>query len=219
MLGQIANFSPVVARNTIVKNSTSMQSIWQSIRAHFGFQSTDARSLDFNTLFLEPGERTEDLYQRLLGFIDDNLLKANGSIRHHGENITVDEEMTPSLENVIVITWLRLIHSDLPALIKQRYGTELRSQTLANLKPEISQALESLLDEIHTASESKVLRTAFEQSNLRNSPSAQVPKPDAPVTRNEVCPLCQQASRPQFRQYLSKCPYLPASYRSCAYCP
>ena len=27
MLGQIANFCPVVARNTIVKNSTSMQSI------------------------------------------------------------------------------------------------------------------------------------------------------------------------------------------------
>ena len=63
--GQIANFCPVVARNTIVKNSTSMQSIWQAIRAHFGFQSTGARFLDFNYLHLEPGERPEDLYQRL----------------------------------------------------------------------------------------------------------------------------------------------------------
>jgi hypothetical protein len=87
MLGEIANFNPVVARNTIVKNSTTMQSIWQSIRAHLGFQSSGARSLDFNTLCLEPGERAEDLYQRLLGFIDNNLLKANGSIRHHGVNI------------------------------------------------------------------------------------------------------------------------------------
>ena len=60
-----------------------------------------------------------------MGFIDDNLLKANGSIRHHGENVTNDEELTPTLENVIVITWLRLVHPDLPALIKQRYGTEL----------------------------------------------------------------------------------------------
>ena len=127
MLGQIANFCPVVARNTIVKNSTSMQSIWQAIRAHFGFQATGARFLDFNTLRLEPGERPEDLYQRLLGFIDDNLLKVNGSIRHRGENVTNDEELTPTLENVIVITWLRLVHPDLPALIKQRYGTELRS--------------------------------------------------------------------------------------------
>ena len=38
-----------------------------------------------------------------------------------------------TLENVIIITWLRLVHPDLPALIKQRYGTELRSQTLASL--------------------------------------------------------------------------------------
>ena len=82
--------------------------------------------------------------------MDDNLLKANGSIRYHGENVTNDEELTPTLENVILITWLRLVHPDLPALIKQRYGTELRSQTLASLKPEISQALESLLEEIQS---------------------------------------------------------------------
>ena len=69
--------------------------------------------------------------------------------------------MSPSLENFVVLTWLRLIHSDLPMLVKQRYGTELRSQTLASLKPEISQALDSLLDEIHSSAESKVLRSAF----------------------------------------------------------
>ena len=33
MLGQIAKFCPAVSRNTFVKNSTSMQSIWQAIRA------------------------------------------------------------------------------------------------------------------------------------------------------------------------------------------
>ena len=31
MLGQIANFCPVISRNTIIKSSTSIQSIWQSI--------------------------------------------------------------------------------------------------------------------------------------------------------------------------------------------
>ena len=40
MLGQIANFCPIISRNTIIKNSTSVEKIWQSIRAHFGFQST-----------------------------------------------------------------------------------------------------------------------------------------------------------------------------------
>ena len=40
MLGKIAIYCPVISRNTIVKNSTSIKSIWQSIRSHYGFQST-----------------------------------------------------------------------------------------------------------------------------------------------------------------------------------
>ena len=40
-------------------------------------------------------------------------------------------------------------------LVKQHYGTELRSKTLSPIKPDISQALGSLLEEIHTSQESK----------------------------------------------------------------
>ena len=77
-LGQIANYCPVISRNTIVKTSTSMSSIWQAIRLHLGFQSTGAHFLDFNNITLAPAEHPEDLYQRLMSFIEDNLLLANG---------------------------------------------------------------------------------------------------------------------------------------------
>ena len=40
MLGQIANFCPVISRNSIVKNATSLNDIWGKIRLHYGFQST-----------------------------------------------------------------------------------------------------------------------------------------------------------------------------------
>ena len=39
MLGQIANACPVIARIAIVKQSTSVNSIWEQIRLHFGFES------------------------------------------------------------------------------------------------------------------------------------------------------------------------------------
>ena len=74
MLGQIANYCPIIARNTLVKNSTSIQSIWNTIRQHFGFQITGAHFIDFADIHLES---KEDLYQRLMGFIEDILLKAN----------------------------------------------------------------------------------------------------------------------------------------------
>lgn len=52
MLGQIVNYCHIISRNTIVKNLTSMSSIWQAIRLHFGFQSTSAHFLDFNNISL-----------------------------------------------------------------------------------------------------------------------------------------------------------------------
>ena len=204
MLGQIANYCPIISRNTIVKNSTSVNQIWQAIRLHFGFQSCGSHFLDFNNIRLEPGERPEDLYQRINSFVEDNLLKSNGSISHHGDIPASDEDLSPTLENFIVLTWLRLVHPELPALVKQRYGTELRSKTLSSIKPEISQALGSLLEEIHTSQESKVLRSAIRNSNV----SAFKSDPKQSVKARPSCPLCKQAGRPS-QHFLSKCKYLP----------
>ena len=164
MFGQIANYCPIISRNTIIKYSTSMTSIWQAIRLHFGFQATGSHFLDYAQIHLEVEERPEDLFQRLMAFIDDSLLKTDGGISHHTEVPTVDEELSPTLENVVVLQWLHLIHRDLPRLVKQRYGTELRTRTLASIKPEISLALDSLLEELRTTEEAKIMRSGAPQS-------------------------------------------------------
>ena len=93
LLGQIANYCPVISRNSIVKNSTCLTDIWQAIRLHYGFQTTGGHFLDFDSITLLPDERPEDLYQRLLAFVDDNLLRQGGGITHHGENIDEDERL------------------------------------------------------------------------------------------------------------------------------
>ena len=43
---------------------------------------------------LKHGKQPEDLYQRLIAFTEDNLLRSN-SIQHHGVLLTEDEELTP----------------------------------------------------------------------------------------------------------------------------
>ena len=212
MLGQIANYCPIIARNTLVKNSTSIQSIWNTIRQHFGFQITGAHFIDFPDIHLESNERPEDLYQRLMAFVEDILLKAN-SLSHHGDLITEDEELSPSLENFVVLTWLKLIHPDLPRLVKQRYGTELRSRTLASIKPEVSQALNSLLDEIRASDDAKVMRTAT-VGLQRSTPIKSLPRKEPrPPRKSKSCPLCQQAGRPDPNHFLSECRHLPEEDR------
>ena len=196
MLGQIANYCPIISRSTFVNKSTSLDSIWQAIREHFGFQSSGAHFIDFNNIKLEPDERPEDLFQRLNSFVEDNLLTKNSNLTHMGDKPSTDEEITPMVENLVVLTWLRLINPNLPTLVKQRYGTELRSKTLASLKPEISLALDSLLDEISSMQEARVLRSRF--TNTRSTTRQPTP----------CCPLCQQAKR-NSDHYLSKCRFLP----------
>ena len=72
----------------IVKNSTSVDNIWQSIHAHYGFQSTGGHFLDLADIKLEQGERPEDFYQCLMAFVEDKLLTASGGIKHHEESPT-----------------------------------------------------------------------------------------------------------------------------------
>ena len=202
MLGQVANYCPIVSRNTIVKNSKSMDDIWQTLRSHFGFQCSGGHFLDFCEIKLQAGERHEDLYQRLMAFVEDNLLTVTGGIRHMGEP-PQDEEMPPTLENLIVLTWLRLLHDDLPRLVKQRYGTELRSRTLASIKPEISQAMDTLLDECRSNSSINVIRsvgpTSYRQKVSRGPPK-------------RCCPLCSQAGKDS-NHFLSRCQFLPDADR------
>ena len=212
MLGQVANFCPIISRHAFVRNSTSMSDIWQTIRTHYGFQSTGGHFLDFADIKLEPDERPEDLYQRLMAFIEDNLLTKSGGISHHGDAVAEDEDLSPTLENVVVLTWLRLLHPDLPRLVKQRYGTELRSRTLASIKPEISQAMGSLLDELQHADEAKVMRTAppattFQFNRSASSRPRHTNRPKFQSTK--TCPLCKQAGRRDTGHYLSACPFLP----------
>lgn len=94
MLGQIANYCPVIPHDVIVKNSTSLEQILQSIRQHFGFQSSGAHNLYFSDIHLRSYESPEDLYQRLVAFMDDSLIKQEGGIPRHGVNHNEDEEMS-----------------------------------------------------------------------------------------------------------------------------
>ena len=99
--------------------------------------------------------------------------------------------MALSLENTIVYLWLQLINPGLPLLVKQRYGAELRNRSLASVKPEISQALASLQDELRTIEDTRVVHTGdgfnynhkVATSNRRQS------------VRRKSCVLCKAAGR------------------------
>ena len=95
LLGQMANVSPVISRNSIIKHSTSLNDMWQKICQHYGFQSTGAHFLDLASIHLQPYERPEDPFQRLMALFEDNLLSIHGSLTHQGDQVTADEDLSP----------------------------------------------------------------------------------------------------------------------------
>ena len=212
MLGQIANFCPVIARNQLTKNSTSLPDIWQKIRQHFGFQSTGGQFLDLADIHLKPEERPEDLFQRISAFMEDNLLTKESNLTHHGDMLDTDEDITPALENIIVVWWLQLLNPALPKLVKQRYGTELRNQTLASIKPEISQALPSLLEELQSQEDAKAMRSFTAPNPSRNNKQFSNVSKYVSKRPGKSCVLCKTAGRPH-THWLSECTFLPDSDR------
>jgi hypothetical protein len=164
-----------------------------------------ARFLDLSEIRLEVGERPEDLFQRLTAFFEDNLLTADGDITHHGTVPETSEDMTPTLENTVVLLWLQLINPALPQLVKQKYGTILRCKSLASLKPEISQGLTSMLDELRAIDDTKVLRAAATGRPFRNNNQSGNKKKTF-----KSCVLCKAEDRAGYSShFLRECRFLP----------
>ena len=106
----------------------------------------------------------------------------------------------------------------MPQLVHQRYGADLRNKTLASIKSEISSAMSSLLEELSSIEESRVLRAGSggrSSQHTRSFPSRDRSRNQP--TRNQQsrksCTLCKTAGRPHNSHWLTGCPFLPAGDR------
>ena len=68
MLGFIAGYAPILPHNTIVKQSTSISSIWRELCEYYCFTCTGTQFLDLASITLQPDERHQRLFQRLTVF-------------------------------------------------------------------------------------------------------------------------------------------------------
>ena len=210
LLGTIAGYAPVISRLYITQEALSLNDIWHRLRIFYGFRKSGALILDLHTYQLEEGESPEGLWERLYAFVMDNLLQPADALLHLGQQ-NLRETMSPTLLNTTVVLWLRAIHPSLPQLIKQKYSTELRNQTLSSIREDISVSLGPLLAEIHGESPAQIARAA--SYNKRNRLSNNSNKIQQSRKTNKFCALCESNNR-SFNHYLSECPFLPEADRN-----
>ena len=128
--------------------------------------------------------------------------------------------MSPTLENLIVLQWLRLIHPGLPSIVCQKYSTQIWTQTLASLKDDISQSLDSILEDVKAYEEANVMCSSTDTRPKRfksNNTGFRPQQRDQQRTgfrpkqlRERTCPYCTELGKAN-GHFLSQCKNLPRS--------
>ena len=206
MLGIIAQYSPSLLRNDIIKKSTSMSWIWNRIRRHYGFQQSEVHFLNIHNIRRKEGERYETLYQRLVSHIDDNLLTAGCNITYDGEPVTEDEELSPTCERLTVYLWLTLIDPRLPAYVGRVYAHDLQSKCLKDIQPQICLAMDSLLAELETQ---EGISVSYSKSSWSKDRKPRNRPPTTPSSssssKSKHCILCKSAGRNYTTHDINSC--------------
>ena len=217
MIRMVCNYAPILNSKSILRNCTSLNFIWKKLRSHYQIEDSGANFLDFANITMGVNERPEDLYVSLDSFMENHLLKRGRKVQHDNLETAVDEVPTAMVDNLIVLTWLRLIHKDLPRFIKQKYATDLRTKTIFTIRPEISMSLDSLLDELKATQEVRSMRADitekveamrvgnFKKEKTKYRDKGNKGKKDPPFP----CTLCDQNNCTPTNHYLSACPYMP----------
>jgi hypothetical protein len=234
VLGSIAGYAPVISAKFIKSQSTSLDSIFDRLRAFYGFRKVGSRILELTELKMEVNESKESLWERMSSFIEDQLLTKDGPVKEDNIKREADEEPSPTLRNVLVCLWLQAINPALPGLVKQRFSTQLRNATVFTIREEISDAIPALLSElderdcnVNRAGASHRGRGGYSSrySGGRSSSSYSGGKSSGGYSGGRSpgnsfggkfssgtgrnCCLCDAAGRQSTGHFLSACPYLP----------
>ena len=211
VLGSVASFSPVISWTFITQEATSLNDVWDRLRAFYGFRRTGSKILELVEMKLQSGESRESLWERMHSFMESNLMIRGGSVRHEGRATTQNEGFTPTLQNMMTVLWLNILHPSLPALIRQHFATILRDNTLFSIRNEVSDAIPTLLEDIREK-EGAINRAGGFNSTGRsggyNSNQKSYQRTNFKRFKKK-CSLCDAAGRSAEGHYLSSCPFLP----------
>ena len=94
---------------------------------------------------LEDDERPEQLYQRLITHLKDNLLTINSSLTYDGAKVTKNKDTSPTVVFLVVLHWMEFIHPSLPALVQRTFSFDLETMSLKDLQPQICVTMDGLL--------------------------------------------------------------------------
>ena len=150
MLMNIASWVHYTEAEDIVRDSTSMESIWKSLQEHYNIAAKGSDFLKITRVIHNNGMLASTYYKEYRGTFIDNMRKKGSSmgIRKGGAPFLKDEKLTPSFKDVIVMWALEKID---PRLLKVRRVYDHRlgeNSTFSTFSAKIFQAVPIMIEEM-----------------------------------------------------------------------
>jgi hypothetical protein len=169
----ISVLCPYTLTNNLDQLSTSLTWIFGYLEQHYHIQKAGAHFLSINDIRFTAGDSYENFYMELHGAFEDTLRKQGETLLfRNNEVLDHDEEMSPTLENTVVLLWLERIDPRLPQKVNTTFAHQMVGNTsLRDLQPIICARIPSLLQELEdTAVNRASLRAVSDIDDIHEEP-------------------------------------------------
>lgn len=208
ILLKIGTYGPKAIFIDITKRSNSFKFIWNSIRKVCGFPVPGAKLIQYMTLkhSFDPSTTSyNEQYWAMRDMKIECLLSKDSSITFNGSKVEKDEEITPSLENQVVVDWLESIGGiKLIKFVGQEYAKELEKISLFDLQEVLGQqeTMQAIIDRMENEEEIKLGRAEVKAS--RNSFQKQGTREKYKNSQRRICYFCKELGNKNYNTHDTK---------------
>ena len=157
---------PYTLTNNLDQLSTSFTWLITYLEQHYQVQKSGAHFLSISDIRFNPADSYENFYMELHGAVEDSLRKSGELLLfRNNEPLDEDEEMSPTLENMVVLMWLERIDPHLPKKVSAMFAHQMVGNTsLRDLQPTICARLTGLIQELDEAAVNRAALHAADAS-------------------------------------------------------
>ena len=193
----------------IINQSTSFEWIWNELRTVYQITSRGKDFLSIVEIKWDPTSTSAiAVYNSYRAKILENLKPAGTHIKWKQQTLTVDESLSPTFEDHILLTVLQIIDPRLPAKVREVYGPRMEdSKLLMDFKmdiltnvPKLIQDIDINESQVNAMSMEHMTPTGYIQSKPNRGKPWAKPSQRKPQQHNrksnKFCRLCHLARRP-----------------------
>ena len=202
---KIATYGPKSIFIDVTKRLKSYKEIFAAIKRVSGFPVQGVQLIQYmcvkNSFDIAGKESYNDFYWRLRDEKIASLMTRESGIKYRGRVLDNDEEITPSVENQVVVDWLEAIGGiKLVKFVGQEYAKELEKTSIYDLQETLGnqEVMKSILEKMNSEEVAKLNRTLV-QKQLNSQKQQRKPfererqrKDKSFLKKKEHCYICEE---------------------------